>query len=517
MARGNGLAVVVVIVIVVAILLIVLFRQQFERSPSDFGTWNEFQTTLCLNDGQGCTVPGTSQRFRTCNPNTVTGNGCITMDGRHTFLPETINVPCTPICFESVWDDDITTPCTVYDDQAGTIVSANQTCRNNNPDQYTYTKVSRTCVSADASGANGCVKQDGTLAVIGESESISLPCSTIPECFPLTWQPCGPTGLATDNCGGPASDCGRLIPSTTPALCLEETSPGVFVDNPSLCNPLDDPGPCNINCFNYPCTTYPAGYGAFISLFGPFVEFFDIMSGNYIEHDLALYTFAIAPNGVLTTSGNPVVVITVPGHSFSNMQTVDISGLIGTGGVPAADLNQRHQISNVTPISFEITVDTTPNSSGTGGGAAGVAFQDQLARAMAPEPVLPSTGPVDTMFSNTGAADRMRFRLVPSQNEAVNAGFYMVANIPYNAEVGVVNWNGTNLVVEQAPILMLGQTYDDVPGLQMFTIDTTPSPFRLKLYTAGGFVGPEVYACGAMGCIDFSLCDEPLAGSGTCV
>lgn len=133
MARGNGIAIVVILIIVIIILLVWVFRGIYERSTADFGTWNEFQTTLCLNEGQDCTVEGTSQRFRTCNPNPRTGYGCIDTNGVHTYKPETIDVSCNTLCFTSVFEVTVADPCSVYLDEAGTTLATNQTCRNNNP------------------------------------------------------------------------------------------------------------------------------------------------------------------------------------------------------------------------------------------------------------------------------------------------------------------------------------------------------------------------------------------------
>lgn len=519
MKRGNGIAAVAIIVIILVIVLVILFRRLYERSPADFGTWSEVRTTLCLNDGQACTVEGTSLRYRRCIPNPETGNGCIDANGKHTFRDEEEVVSCRPLCFTSAWDNDVSTPCAVYDDIAGTTLAASQTCRNDNPVQYTYSKLSRTCAAKDPTGTNACVKVDGSLATVGETEQILFPCNTIPECYPGVWQSCPPPIRISENCGGPAGDCGRVVASSQTAVCTIETSPGVFEEDVTdvACNPLDNPGPCPVECFNYPCTTYPAGYAAFLDLFGDFIEMFDNVAGNYIEVDFQTITFPIALNGIDVTSGSNIVTVNAPGHSFLNGYTVDIAGITGPiGGIPDTNINTRHFVSGVTVNTFNITVPTSATSTTSGGGGGGSAFQNQLARASAPEPILNTGPPILTIFDSAGATERIRFRFIPSQSEAANGGFYLIGYLPYNGEAGIVDWNGSVLVIKPLPILTVGQTYDDVAGLQLFTLTDDPEPYRLQLYAVGPTIGPEVSTCGGVGCIEVRNCNSALAGTGTC-
>ncbi|MFS8160394.1 MAG: hypothetical protein ACMG6E_09365, partial [Candidatus Roizmanbacteria bacterium] len=436
-------------------------------------------------------------------------------DGKQTFQPEQTEVTCTPLCRTAIWSDDTITPCTVYDDQSGTMVSGTQTCRNNNPNQYTYTKVQRTCVIKDTSGTNACIKNDGSVANIGDTENVLFPCASVPDCYLGHWSPCPPSITVSDNCGGSASDCGRVIPDTSNATCLIESSPGVFtVDvGATSCNPADDPGPCNRSCFNYPCTTYPTGYADFIALFGPFVEFYEDVTNKYLEPDFATVSYPINPNGVSTTIGSNIVSILSAGHPFLDGQQVDLAGLTATGGISALILNQTYIVANVTPISFQVQVSFNATSTALGGGVTGTAGYDQGARAMAPSPVFTSSGEVKTKFATTSALDRIRWRLIPSQNEAATEGFYLIGHLPYNAELGIADWNGSVITLNIAPNLSVGQTYDDVPGLQLFTLVGAGPAYRLDVYAPGPIVGPEVYVCGVTPCIRANNFTEPLAGN----
>lgn len=308
MGDGKLTAAIIIVVIVIVILLLVVFRASYAQSPSDYGEWSPFNTTLCLNEGQGCSVEGTSQRYRTCTPNATTGFGCIDTSGVHTFKPEVEDVPCNVVCFTSVWENVNTTSCSVFDDVQGTILGASQVCRN--PDQFTLIKATRECVVQDSTGTNACVKSNGSLASVGEQETLLIPCSTLPDCFEGEWGPCPPSGITvSEDCGAPSGDCGRLILDSNSAKCFQDIGGNQVEVSSSNCYPPDDPGPCDRQCFNFPCTTYPAGYANISDLISDgsdsvFVELYDSVSGDYLCADWVLtqQADAIAQQDILGTS-----------------------------------------------------------------------------------------------------------------------------------------------------------------------------------------------------------------------
>lgn len=288
MAKGLRTAIVIVIIIVILLIVTFLLRDTYSVFVSDYGTWSDFSPTFCLNEGQGCNVLGTQKRIRNCTPNPSTGFGCIDTTGKHTFRPESLDQECNVLCFTSVWDEISSTPCSVFDDEDGTMLSATQSCRN--PDQFTYISTQRQCVAQDDTGPNACIKQDGSPAVIGEVESVITPCSTVPDCFQGTWEQCGLGAFTLEDCGGIDTECGEVLAITTPARCVQTIAGEPTEVPPINCYPPDDPGPCPGKCFNFPCIAYPPGYtniGAFISdgSMDVFVEIEDDVTGDKIEAD----------------------------------------------------------------------------------------------------------------------------------------------------------------------------------------------------------------------------------------
>ena len=290
MAKGTLVVMIIIITILVIVTLLILLRSEYNRPASDFGTWSAFNTTLCLNSNQGCDVSGTSQRYRTCTPNARTGYGCIDSNGKHTFKPEIVDVDCDIVCYTSVWDNFVNEPCTVFDDLAGTTTSTNQNCRN--PDQFTYSKITRECVAQDSTGTNGCVKSNGSLASIGETETVLIPCDDIDDCFQGEWGSCPPSTITVSaDCGGNASECGVLLQDQFDAPCFQTINGNLVQVNSSNCFPPDDPGPCSRQCFNFPCAAYPTGYSNISDFLSDgstnvFIRFFN-QNGDYVCADWA--------------------------------------------------------------------------------------------------------------------------------------------------------------------------------------------------------------------------------------
>lgn len=502
---GTIIAIIVVIVIAIILILVLALNSTF-RDESSFGTWSPFQTTTCLNEGQPCTVEGVAQRFRVCTPNPTTGKGCLDSNGKQTFQNEVIRVPCTPICFTSVWSDITETPCSVYSDVEGTTLAVDQSCFNNNPQEFTYEKLTRTCVARDLEGTNGCVKQDGSLAVLGEVETILTSCETIPPCFTAEWVPCGATVQLQAQCDATAANCGRVIADSVQAECQEIIDGVPTVVPISNCNPNDNPGPCPADCFNFPCLTWPAvGYGNIAGFQNFYLEFFNTISGDYLEHDYSINSINLANNPIATLIGSNIITVTTAGvHTFLNNQGVDITGIVGpVGGVPDTEINGFRFIDNVTPTTFDVMINTIATGSTTGGGNAGVATQDQLARAQLGEDVLNSTGNVTTQFDTQSVADAVRFRILPSLANSADGTFYLVAYLPYNNQQGLAFWNGADIIITTFPQLSVGQTLDDLTlgNAFFFNLTEASAPYKLNNVAYPGPVLTSIY-CGVPPCIN---------------
>ncbi len=430
-SKGTRTAIILVIIILIAVLLVVLLRSLYITPASSYGTWSDYATTFCLNEGQGCSSQGVQKKYRTCKPNPNTGYGCLDSSGNQNFGTEYTNQTCNTVCYSSIWTDTSTTGCVVFDDSAGTIIAGNQTCRN--PNQFNYQKIVRECVANDPSGSNACVKADGsTLANVGDIETVLIPCTTVTDCFQGQWQPCG-SNFEVKDCGGGATDCGRVIPDTVPAKCIKNIA-GVPTEVSSTeCYPPDDPGPCPAKCFNFPCIAYPPNYSNISSFISDnsqdvFVEIQDSTSLDKIE---ANYTPAQAT-------------------AAANNQDV---------------------------------------------------FQF-------------SPGYVATQFANTGAT--IRFRIIPSQAEAANGGFYLVAALPGNGQIGTVRYSTLNMRLEVIPQVSpanLGETLDDVmPRPDLFSITGT-GPYKLNLYTLPGPILIDLFCTGPPPCLNLIACNCPC---GTC-
>jgi hypothetical protein len=146
-------------------------------------------------------------------------------------------------------------------------LATNQSCFNTG--QFTFTETQRQCVTFDSSGSNSCIKPDGSTAAVNEIDSVTTPCSTIPNCFSGTWKACVDETANVQDCGAPASGCGTVVPANTgtTSICQELIS-GVLTTVPnSNCDPSLQPPDCTANtCFNFPCIAYIAGYSNISSI-----------------------------------------------------------------------------------------------------------------------------------------------------------------------------------------------------------------------------------------------------------
>ncbi len=509
MSKGIPQTIVVVIIIIIIILLVYIFRDSYSRNKSDFGTWSDFSTSICLNENQACTVSGTAQRLRSCTPNTTTGFGCLDSNGKHTFRQEIITSECTPVCNSSVWSPVSETPCAVYDDTNGDTLSASQLCRD--PTQFTLAKVSRVCVVKDPTGTNACIKTNGQTASVGEIEQIVNPCGDIDDCFLGTWQACpAPQNQLSDNCGGPVGDCGRVIVSQVNASCIQNILGVPTEVDPSNCFPPDDPGPCPRWCFNYPCTTYPAGFANIASLLGMFLELFDDVSGDALEPAWNHVVIACNPNPIDTIISMTTITINTPAaHTMLLGQIVDISGVSGgtVNGIPISEINGLRLITGVGATSIDIIVTTPATSTGSDGGIGIGLEQDPEASAIALTDVIFAYSPIVIGFGSNGLGFRVRFRIIPSQAEVANGAFYMVAHLPHNGQTAIVSWNGSALELGPTPSITLTETYDDVlPRPDLFTFSEASTPQTLNLYTLPGPVETDLFC--VVPCIGISVCIE---------
>lgn len=412
MKRDDIVALVLIILIILIILVILLLRSSIDSKDSDFGTWTTTQSS-CLNNNQGCGVGGTREILRTCTPNPTTGFGCIGSDGQQTFISETSSEECFTTCFVSDWDNETSSTCQVYSDSAGTILAPSQSCRNNNPTEYLFQTVSRTCLPADTTGPNNCVRQDGSLANVGDIEMFQRPCAGVPECYIGKWEACGAAYVTARGFTGPASDCGRLVSSAAPPRCIIpiSTLSGVtFQESPnptSDCNPLDNTfGTCPVQILNFSCLNNPVGYNATIASHlgnGVDEKYFEIsttqgltLEANYTSAQLAsASSFNTALTGpvnthFVSTTGNMGVrfrVIPSQAHAAnggfylaaslplngedaeviwggSNIQLVPIR--IPNLGDTFDDLAPPPQLFTMTTTPFMINLFTAPSTTGAG-------------------------------------------------------------------------------------------------------------------------------------------------------
>jgi hypothetical protein len=505
--KGLVQILVVVVIIVVAILVVFFTRSAYSRNNGNFGTWSAYNQSVCLNEGQGCLVAGTASQYRTCTPNTTTGYGCIDSSGNQTFLPESTSVACTPSCYSSTWQAETITPCTLYSDAAGTIVAGSQTCSVSG--QFAYTEETQTCKAFDATGPSACVYPDGSQAAVGDTQTILSPCYTIPPCYPGTWVPCQTTGFFSENCGGTSTQCGELIAATVPASCIVGST---TVAN-SQCDPASDPGPCNGNCFNFPCTTYPAGFASIAAYLGYFMEIFQGTNAIEPAWNHILINCGADPVATIVSSG--IVTITTPGpHTMPVGNSVMVAGSTAVGGIPAANINGLQLITAVTAtsVSFVSTVNAT--STTTGGGTGVTLEQDPETAAMAQQDVLTLYGPITTQFAGDGLGTRVRFTVIPSQAEVPHGAFYFTACLPYSGQTGIVSWNGSAFSIAPLPTLLLNQTFDDVvPRPDMFVFTQASEPQILKHYVPPVPTLTDLF-CGGIPCLTTSECTKAIHSAG---
>jgi hypothetical protein len=82
----------------------------------------------------------------------------------------------------------------------------------------------------------------------------------------------------------------------------------------------------------------------------------------------------IASAGISTTDeSTTITVTTTASHDALVNDFVTIAGVSAVNGVPAADINKEHQITEAGSTTFKVVVSTAATSTGTGGGSSGTA------------------------------------------------------------------------------------------------------------------------------------------------
>ena len=108
---------------------------------------------------------------------------------------------------------------------------------------------------------------------------------------------------------------------------------------------------------------------------GTNLKYYINSGGEYYDVTPIRATSSLGTDPVTTTNTSTTVQITDIAHGAAVGDFVTLASLTGpVGGIPASDLNQEHQITNVVDAdNYEIVVATAATSSTTGGGASGTA------------------------------------------------------------------------------------------------------------------------------------------------
>lgn len=214
-----------------------------------------------------------------------------------------------------------------------------------------------------------------------------------------------------------------------------------------------------------------------------------------------LNSIVLGANSLATTLNSNIVTITLPAHGFSVGQNIELVGSIGVDGIGSNIINQFHNIVATMMNTFDINVGILATSTTTGGGT------DMTIQYRTP-------GVLNTTWGTTGL-DRVRFVIIPSQAEVPNGACYLLGFCPYNGQNGICSWDGVKIVMNTPPLLGVGQTLDDIPGLTKFAFTGASAPYTLNTYTAGPIYTPIL--CGSS-CINALACNTAYDdGFGVCI
>lgn len=109
--------------------------------------------------------------------------------------------------------------------------------------------------------------------------------------------------------------------------------------------------------------------------FGTNLKYYILSGGNYQDITPIRRTVTLT-NPFTTANGSMYVTVTDVSNGVSLNDFVTFSGAVDVGGVPAADLNQEHQVVEVVDDdTYKILVDTAASSATTGGGTVEAAYQ----------------------------------------------------------------------------------------------------------------------------------------------
>lgn len=113
---------------------------------------------------------------------------------------------------------------------------------------------------------------------------------------------------------------------------------------------------------------------------GTHLKYYIDLGGVYndITPIRATLTTTATDNCFATDTGSTEITVTISGHGATDNAFVTFSGSTDVGGVPAAEINTEHQISNVTSNTFTITVDTSATSTVAAGGGTSIDAEFQI-------------------------------------------------------------------------------------------------------------------------------------------
>lgn len=98
-----------------------------------------------------------------------------------------------------------------------------------------------------------------------------------------------------------------------------------------------------------------------------------VLTGITVTSNVAVATVtasqSMGSNPIATTSGSPILVITLANHGYMTSSTVLLAGATTTNGVPDSEINANHVIFGVTKDTFKVRATTNANATSSGGGA----------------------------------------------------------------------------------------------------------------------------------------------------
>lgn len=198
--------------------------------------------------------------------------------------------------------------------------------------------------------------------------------------------------------------------------------------------------------------------------------------------------FTLPNNPIGTTNLSTTVTITHNAHGFANGQVVTLSGVPGAiNNIPAAELNTSHVISNVTANTYDITVTTPANATGSGGGAAVI----EDSRPFVGQ-ILDATTVTQTFLGTTGTSGFTAAGLTFTITTATTgtSTFTYTASTP-NSTLGEFN-NMTNLAAAINSVAGLTAKVDSATGQIYISATDATEAITFANGSTVGTSGPPV-------------------------